>query len=94
MFRIIARFPVRPEKKDEFTAIACELASESGKEDGVLSYTINISTEDPNLFGFFETYESKDAHTLHEKTPHFLRLFPQILERLSSDPVIEFFEGI
>ena len=94
MFRILAEFPVKEEKIEEFKEVAGALAAESRKEEGVLSYTINVSTTDPLLFGFFEVYESKAVHSRHEKSPHCSTLFPKMLELLSSDPVIKFFEEI
>lgn len=94
MFRILAKFPVQDGKIEEFKMIAAKLVAESKKEDGIVSYSMNVSTSDPLTIAFFEVYESKDVHSRHEKAPHCTTLFPKMVELMSGDPVIEFFEEI
>ena len=94
MFRIIAKFPVQEGKTEEFKSIAGELVAASKKEEGIVSYSMNVSTTDPQTIAFFEVYENKDVHARHEKTPHCSMLFPKMVELMSGDPVIECFEEV
>ena len=43
------------------------------KEEGCLQYDLHRSTDQSGMFLFHEVWETRDAHTAHTKTPHFLR---------------------
>jgi quinol monooxygenase YgiN len=49
------------------------LVSPSRKEEGCLRYDLHRSTEAPSAFLLHEVWESRDAHTEHTHTQHFLR---------------------
>ena len=49
------------------------LISPSRKEEGCLQYDLHRSTENPGQFLFHEVWETREHHTAHTKTPHFLR---------------------
>jgi quinol monooxygenase YgiN len=49
------------------------LVSPSRKEEGCLRYDLHRSTETPSAFLLHEVWESRDAHTEHSHTQHFLR---------------------
>jgi quinol monooxygenase YgiN len=43
------------------------------KEDGCLRYDLYRSSEGPVAYLLYEIWESRDHHTAHTKTDHFLR---------------------
>jgi len=43
------------------------------KEDGCLRYDLYRSSEGPVAYLLYEIWESRDRHTAHTKTDHFLR---------------------
>jgi quinol monooxygenase YgiN len=43
------------------------------KEDGCLRYDLYRSTEGPPAYLLYEIWESRNYHTAHTKTDHFLR---------------------
>jgi quinol monooxygenase YgiN len=49
------------------------LVSPSRKEDGCLRYDLHRSVDTPGALLLHEVWESRDAHTEHTHTPHFLR---------------------
>jgi quinol monooxygenase YgiN len=49
------------------------LVSPSRKEEGCLRYDLHRSTETPSAFLLHEVWESRDAHSEHTHTQHFLR---------------------
>jgi quinol monooxygenase YgiN len=49
------------------------LVSPTRKEEGCLQYDLHRSTDQPGQFLFHEVWETRDHHTAHTKTPHFLR---------------------
>jgi quinol monooxygenase YgiN len=49
------------------------LIAPSRKEEGCLQYELHRSVDPPRAFLLHEIWLSRDAHTTHTKTPHFLR---------------------
>lgn len=49
------------------------LVTPSRKEDGCLQFDLHRSAEQPGTFLFHEVWETRDHHTAHTHTPHFLR---------------------
>jgi quinol monooxygenase YgiN len=45
----------------------------SRNEEGCLLYDLHRSTDVPGDFLFYEIWASREAHTIHKQTPHFLR---------------------
>jgi quinol monooxygenase YgiN len=43
------------------------------KEEGCLQYDLHHSLDQPSLFFLHEVWASRDHHTAHTKTSHFLR---------------------
>jgi quinol monooxygenase YgiN len=43
------------------------------KEDGCLQYDLHRCVDQPGTFLFHEVWETRDHHTAHTRTPHFLR---------------------
>lgn len=43
------------------------------KEEGCIAYELHRSTDVPGDFLFFEIWATREAHTAHTRTPHFLR---------------------
>lgn len=49
------------------------LISPSRKEDGCITFDLHRSLDTPGGFLLHEVWASRDAHTEHMHTPHFLR---------------------
>jgi quinol monooxygenase YgiN len=49
------------------------LVGPTRKEDGCLTYDLHRSADAPSAFLLHEIWASKEAHTRHTNTPHFLR---------------------
>jgi quinol monooxygenase YgiN len=49
------------------------LVAPTRKEPGCIIYDLHRSADAPGGFLFHEVWASRDAHTAHTKTPHFLR---------------------
>ena len=49
------------------------LITPSRKEDGCLQYDLHRCVDQPGAFLFHEVWESREHHTAHTRTPHFLR---------------------
>jgi len=49
------------------------LITPTRKEEGCLRYDLHRSLEGPAAFLLHEVWETREQHTRHTKTPHFLR---------------------
>jgi quinol monooxygenase YgiN len=49
------------------------LITPTRKEEGCLRYDLHRSTEQSGTFLFHEVWETREHHTAHTRTPHFLR---------------------
>jgi quinol monooxygenase YgiN len=66
---------LRPREGQE-TLLEAELRALVGptrKEDGCLTYDLHRSAEGPSAFLLDEVWASREAHSRHCNTPHFLR---------------------
>lgn len=66
---------LRPREGQE-TLLEAELRALVGptrKEDGCLTYDLHRSVEAPSAFLLHEVWASREAHSRHTNTPHFLR---------------------
>jgi quinol monooxygenase YgiN len=43
------------------------------KEEGCLQYDLHRCTDQPGTFLFHEVWETREHHTAHTRTPHYLR---------------------
>ena len=71
MISIIAKIPVKEEKLNEAIEAFKQLIAEVAKEEGTLSYTLNVSQKDPYTLVMLERYKDKESLTAHSSTPHF-----------------------
>jgi quinol monooxygenase YgiN len=66
---------LRPREGQE-TFLEAELRALLGptrKEDGCLTYDLHRTADAPSAFLLHEVWASREAHSLHTNTPHFLR---------------------
>ena len=71
MLSVIARIPVKEEKFNEAVEAFKQLMSEVAKEEGTLSYSLNVSKAEPLTLVVMERYKDKEALAAHSATPHF-----------------------
>lgn len=88
MLKIVAKFIVKEDKIEEFKKYAEELAIETRKEEGSISYHLLQNIDDSKLLIFIEEWENQEAIDKHNKSKHFVSILPKLTEHLESDPVI------
>lgn len=49
------------------------LVTPSRKEDGCLQFDLHRCADQPGIFLFHEVWETREHHSAHTRTPHFLR---------------------
>ena len=70
MLTILVLIPAKPGQADALDAALKGLLAPTRKEHGCISYDAHRSTDDPNLFMMYETWESQAALDKHFQQPH------------------------
>lgn len=94
MIKIIAAMSVKVGRVEEFKAIAKELVAKSAAEEGNISYSLNVSQNDPNRFAIVEFWKDRAAIDCHNATEHFTALLPRLAELCDGEIGIEQFDTI
>ena len=94
MVSVIANVPVQPAKREAALAAVQELMAEVAKEEGTLSYTLNIDEKDPDTFVFIERYKDMAALTTHSATAHFKEFMEKAMTFASGAPEIKVLKEI
>lgn len=88
MLSVIAKIPVKEEKLNEAIEAFKQLMQEVAKEEGTLSYSLNVSKTEPNTLVVLERYKDKAALAAHSATPHFLAFAGKGAELFAGKPEI------
>lgn len=70
MIYVVATLIVQPGNDAAIRAGFAAGRAETLKEEGCLSYELNQSLSEPNRYVFVEQWATREALTLHSKTPH------------------------
>ena len=89
MRTIIAKFDVKPDKVDEFIKSSLEVARQSKKERGNLSYKIFRGKDDSTKFTFIEEWLNDTVIEIHNTSSHFQKFITEIPELINGEPSIE-----
>lgn len=80
MIKIFAKMLVKEECIDKFIELTKELVEKSRAEEGNVFYSINRSVNDDRTFAFIECWKDQAAIDIHNATPHFTGIVPQLGE--------------
>lgn len=94
MIKIIAKMLVKEGKVEELKSVAAELVKKSQAEEGNIFYTLNVSTENPNLLVFIECWKDQEAINFHNATEHFTRIVPQMGALCEKSYPVELFNEV
>lgn len=75
----------RPERCAEFEALFLGHVAASRGEPGCIEYHMLRDQQDPNLFIFFEVWESREALDVHSNLPHMKQFHEARMEYLERD---------
>lgn len=70
MHHVLARITVKPESADDARKILTNLAAETRKEAGCVSYILYQQTEAPHVFQTVEQWKTQADAEAHMATPH------------------------
>ena len=78
----VATFTAKTGKSDALCKAMSDLVEPTRREAGCLSYTLNQSLNNPNIFTMLERFKNQDAFDLHSKESYLLNFKNNILNEL------------
>ena len=82
LLTVIAYMRAAPGKRDELRSALEALIEPTSKEKGYINYDLHQSIEDPDMFLFYENWESGADLDAHLGAPHLTQLAARIPELL------------
>ncbi|SDW91568.1 Quinol monooxygenase YgiN [Arthrobacter sp. cf158] len=73
-FNVVAQYRTKPGTTENILKHLQNIAAETRKEPGNLSYEFFGGVEDSRSIVILESYQSAEAFELHRQTPHFLNI--------------------
>jgi quinol monooxygenase YgiN len=89
---IVVKFPIRPDKADEWLGLVDEFTQATRGEEGNLFFEWSRSVDDPNEFTLVEAFESPEAGGVHVNTDHFKKAMSWMPDVVAANPKIVHFE--
>ena len=91
---LIAYQYAKPEKRDELAGLLKELAIVTRKEDGCLAYELQMLSDDPSVFFFFERWADQAALDAHFNSEAFQKFWSVRMDYLTRDVDIKFIKSL
>jgi quinol monooxygenase YgiN len=88
MILINVRFPIRPEKTDEWLDLAARYTAAVTAEPGNEFFQISRSLDDPNLYVCVEGFHDAAAGQAHMAQPHVAEFMATMPDLVSAQPTI------
>ena len=88
MILINIKMPIRPDKMNEWLALADSYAKDVNSEDGCLFFQFARSLTDENEFICIEGFKDADAGAAHVKNDHVKKFFEVMPDLVATQPQI------
>jgi quinol monooxygenase YgiN len=85
---IVVKFPVRPERADEWQSVAADYARAVNAEEGSLFFEWSRSLDDPDTFVCVEGFRDADAGASHVGTDAFRKFVDAAPDLVAAQPQI------
>lgn len=88
MILIVVKFPVRPDRADEWSTLAADYARAVNAEEGSLFFEWSRSLDEPDTFVCVEGFRDADAGAAHVRTPAFADFVARAPDLVAAQPQI------
>ena len=88
MILIVVKFPVRPERAEEWQSLAADYARAVNAEEGSLFFEWSTSLEEPDTFVCVEGFRDSDAGASHVGTQAFKDFVAPAPDLVAAQPQI------
>lgn len=85
LLTVIAYMRAAPGRREELRATLEALVEPTSKEKGYVNYDLHQGVEDPDLFFFYENWETGEDLDAHGGSPHLQTFAARIPELLDED---------
>lgn len=92
MIHLTAKCHINPANREKFIELAQPLITASRQETGCHAYALYGEINDPSILTFIEQWENQAILDAHTQTPHFLEIFPKLVELQTQDPEVNLYE--
>ena len=93
MILIVVKFPVRPERAEEWSALAADYARAVNAEEGSLFFEWSRSLEEPDTFVCVEGFRNASAGASHVQTQAFKDFVERAPDLVARQPQIIYVEA-
>jgi quinol monooxygenase YgiN len=88
MIFIVVKFPVRPDRSDQWLSLVSEFTTATRAEPGNIFFEWSRSVDDPTQFVLVEAFEDADAGAAHVNSDHFKEAMASLPDAISRTPEI------
>jgi quinol monooxygenase YgiN len=88
MIFIVVKFPVRPDRSEEWLALTADFTAATRAEPGNIMFEWSRSVEDPNEFVLIEGFQDGDAGAAHVGSAHFKEAMAVLPDAIAATPKI------
>ena len=88
MIFIVVKFPIRPDRSDEWMSLIEEFTTATRQEPGNIFFEWSRSVDNPNQFVLVEAFESREAGEVHVNSDHFKTAMAWIPDVIADTPEI------
>ncbi|MEH7238633.1 putative quinol monooxygenase [Bacillus sp. JJ1562] len=79
MIKGVCKIKLKPETNiEEYLTLARKVVTETRKEKGCITYTLNQDINDPTIISMLEEWEDEEALNQHDKSKHVVEIVPEL----------------
>ncbi|WP_449539122.1 putative quinol monooxygenase [Ferdinandcohnia sp. Marseille-Q9671] len=79
MIKVVCKIKLKPEVTiEEYINLAKEVITETRKEKGCITYTLNQDINDPSIISMLEEWEDEESLNQHNNTKHVVEIVPEL----------------
>lgn len=88
MIFIVVKFPVRPDRSEEWLSLVADFTAATRAEPGNIMFEWSRSVADPNEFVLIEAFRDSDAGAAHVNSEHFKAGIASLSDAIADTPKI------
>jgi quinol monooxygenase YgiN len=85
---IVVKFPVRPNRSDQWLSLVADFTKATRAEPGNIFFQWSRSADDPNEFVLLEAFRDGEAGVAHVSSEHFKVAMASLPDAISDTPQI------
>jgi len=91
---VVARLKAKKGEEDRIRKVLGEISVQTRREQGNISFEVQVSEDDSSLFLVYEKYNKREDHDFHKNTQHYRELIVDYAAQYFESRDVEFFHSI